>query len=152
MVLLFLGMMIIANMFQKYFCVFPLFLIIPLHAQNFSGDSCRSLEVEEFYIVLNSSVVPLIIDTRIAGEFAKYRIPGAVLAESRSELNRTTDSLDRDRPIFLYCEYDERSQEACRILTERGFRNVYNLEGGLIAWRRAGYELDRKRIRRKRIR
>ncbi len=40
----------------------------------------------------------------------------------------------RDRPIVLYCHHGSRSQRAAEELVQQGFRDVYNLTGGIHAW------------------
>ena len=42
--------------------------------------------------------------------------------------------LDRNTPIAFHCHHGIRSQEAAQQLLREGFRNVYNLKGGLDAW------------------
>jgi monothiol glutaredoxin len=43
-------------------------------------------------------------------------------------------SLDRNTPIALHCHHGVRSQNAAQQLIQQGFRNVYNLQGGIEAW------------------
>lgn len=47
----------------------------------------------------------------------------------------------RDAPILLYCQTGGMSLTAGRALIADGYRNVSNLEGGMEAWERAGFEL-----------
>ena len=126
-------------------------LIIPflLLAQRQDVDSIRNLNPEEFYLKLHSENNPVLIDSRTKDNFSKERIHGAILAESKADLISLVDTLDKGRPLFLYCEYNQRSPAACSLLIEKGFRNVYNLEGGLIQWRLLEYELDKKKIKNK---
>jgi rhodanese-related sulfurtransferase len=44
---------------------------------------------------------------------------------------------DRDQALLLVCKSGARSGSACRALTQMGFRNVYNLAGGMYAWNQA---------------
>jgi monothiol glutaredoxin len=44
-------------------------------------------------------------------------------------------SLDRGTPIVFHCHHGVRSQSAAEYcLHEQGFRNLYNLQGGIDAW------------------
>jgi monothiol glutaredoxin len=45
-------------------------------------------------------------------------------------------SLDRDAPIVFHCHHGIRSRAAAERAVQEGFRNVYNLEGGIDAWSR----------------
>lgn len=44
-------------------------------------------------------------------------------------------SLPSDRPIITVCASGMRSARAARILMNAGFKDVYNLKGGMMAWR-----------------
>ena len=127
-----------------------LLITFQLNAQDLMNDSCKHMTPEEFYLGINSSVLPLLIDVRTGEEFSRERIPGALNVETRAGLELMADSLDPDRPLFLYCENDQRSPVACHVLCDRSFRNVYNLKGGLVEWRKSTFELDRKKIRKNR--
>lgn len=41
----------------------------------------------------------------------------------------------KDKPIMVVCQAGARSQAAAEMLAARGYRRVFNLEGGMIAWR-----------------
>jgi rhodanese-related sulfurtransferase len=136
-------------MLHRAIIIFLIINNLQVQAQDVAKDSCRRLEAEDFYIRMHSCPYPLVLDIRSYREFRRERLPGAILVESRAELEKMSDSLDRDQPLFLYCENDNRSQVACRMLCGMEFRNVYDLRGGLEAWRLNPYPLDRKKIRKK---
>jgi monothiol glutaredoxin len=43
-------------------------------------------------------------------------------------------ALDRNTPIVFYCHHGMRSQSAAEHCRRHGFRNLYNLDGGIDAW------------------
>jgi len=45
------------------------------------------------------------------------------------------DELDPDEPLVLYCRSGSRSAWATRQLMEQGYAKVWNLKGGILAWR-----------------
>ena len=116
------------------------------HAKAFPDTSFHNTTAVEFYLQMHLYENPLIIDTRTYREYRKERIPTAVLAENPEELLRIVDTLDRDYALLVYCSDNYRSPVACRILAEKGFSNIYNLEEGLIGWKRAGYTIDQKKL------
>ncbi len=75
-----------------------------------------------------------ILDVRQPGEYADEHLPGARLIP----LPNLPDSLDRlaaDRPIIVHCAIGGRSRVAAQLLAGQGFKEVYNLKGGIKAWR-----------------
>jgi adenylyltransferase/sulfurtransferase len=74
-----------------------------------------------------------LIDVREAFEYEIARIDGAKLMPLGEVADRV-DELQRERPIVVHCHSGRRSAEAVRLLQQRGFANVYNLEGGIDAW------------------
>ena len=61
-------------------------------------------------------------------EVGQLRIPLGHLLDRVAEL-------DRDEPLVLYCRSGSRSGWATQELLARGFDNVWNLKGGLLAWK-----------------
>jgi rhodanese-related sulfurtransferase len=44
------------------------------------------------------------------------------------------EALDKNKNYYVYCRSGMRSAKACEIMNELGFKNAYNLVGGIIAW------------------
>jgi len=76
-----------------------------------------------------------LLDVRQPGEFEQGRIPGARLIPL-PELPDRISELDRDKPVLAYCAVGGRSRAAAQYLLGRGFKEVYNLKGGIAAWQR----------------
>jgi adenylyltransferase/sulfurtransferase len=74
-----------------------------------------------------------LIDVRESFEYEIARIGAAKLIPLR-EIVARKDELQREQPIIVHCHSGRRSGEAVRLLQQRGFTNVYNLEGGIDAW------------------
>jgi rhodanese-related sulfurtransferase len=55
----------------------------------------------------------------------------------------------KERPIIVGCRSGARSSGACGKLKSRGFEQVYNLTGGMMAWQSAGLPLDKGNKRKK---
>jgi len=77
----------------------------------------------------------LLIDVREADEHAKESIKGAVLIPL-SAFN--TGSLPQDKRLVVHCLGGKRGAQAASQLVDAGFEDVHNLEGGLMAWKKAG--------------
>ncbi len=73
----------------------------------------------------------VILDVRDPAEFqALPPAPGA-LNIPLGQLESKLDSLDRDKHFVLACRTGNRSAQAARIMRNKGFTNLYNLEGGM---------------------
>src|SRR5438132_4357489 len=74
-----------------------------------------------------------LIDVREPFEYEIARIDGAKLIPL-GEITERLDELNSERPIVVHCRSGQRSAQAARLLQQRGFGNVYNLEGGIDDW------------------
>jgi rhodanese-related sulfurtransferase len=92
----------------------------------------------------------LVLDVRNQSEYQLGHLYNAVwmpLPELR-RLNQTDVPLFGDfftayanRTTVVYCSLGSRSAEACQILTQHNFTDVYNMEGGITAWMEANYPI-----------
>ncbi len=86
----------------------------------------------------------IILDVRTAQEFRQGFIEGAVLLDYyAADFRERFAELDRDVPIFMYCRSGNRSSHVLRMADELGFTRVYDLRGGILAWKEAGLPLVR---------
>ena len=74
-----------------------------------------------------------LLDVRQPSEYAELHIPGAKLIPL-PELSDSLEGLNPVQPTIAYCAAGGRSRVAAQLLQGRGFKEVYNLEGGLAAW------------------
>jgi len=75
----------------------------------------------------------MIVDIRDDASFDEAHIPGAVNIPL-NELGYRWFSLDKSKDIIVYCFTGVTSQVACQILVKAGFKDVYNMTGGIKAW------------------
>jgi rhodanese-related sulfurtransferase len=83
------------------------------------------------------------IDVREDGEFAVDHAAGARHI-GRGVLERDIETLipGKDEPIVLYCGGGYRSALAADNLQRMGYTNVISMDGGIRAWREAGYPIE----------
>ncbi len=77
-----------------------------------------------------------LIDVRRPDEFNGElgHIQGAVLKTLGPELTNFLSSANKDEPTLFICRSGVRSAQATGIAMDLGFKEVYNLEGGMIRW------------------
>jgi len=91
----------------------------------------KQLTAQELKAMLDRGQVEL-FDVRPEDERAIARIAAARTLDAAGQ--KYLLGLDHDSPIAFHCHHGIRSQEAAQQLLPEGFRNVYNLKGGIDAW------------------
>lgn len=89
--------------------------------------------------ILNN-VHPFILDVRTQKEYEEIHIDGTYLIPIQ-QLQARIDELEskKHEDIFIYCATGNRSTVASKILSDRGFKRIYNLRYGIYDWARRGH-------------
>jgi len=74
-----------------------------------------------------------LLDVRQPGEYETEHIPGAKLIPLPG-LKDGLSQLDKHKPVIAYCAIGGRSLAAAQLLSGLGFKEIYNLKGGIKAW------------------
>jgi rhodanese-related sulfurtransferase len=83
-----------------------------------------------------------ILDVREEAEYAEGHIPGATLIPLGQLPNRLSE-VPPDKTIIAVCRSGNRSGKATDLLRAQGFDNVHNMQGGMLAWGEAGYDVEK---------
>jgi rhodanese-related sulfurtransferase len=112
----------------------PLFLF----TSSVWAQSSPQLDPSDFQKQLNEKDVQL-LDVRTAKEFEGGHIPHAFWADwnNQSEFLYRVQYLDKSRPVYVYCLSGGRSAAAAKWMRSNGYGSVYELKGGITAWRTA---------------
>lgn len=87
----------------------------------------------------------LILDVREPHEYAEAHAPGSLLVPLGQIPVRANEfRAFENRPIILICRSGKRSGAAAEMLAQMGFKSVYNVQGGIIAWEKAGLPLEKR--------
>lgn len=81
---------------------------------------------------LDAGEIKELIDVRTPEERETAHIPGSRRLDD--ETMRYLEGLDPGTPVAFYCHHGQRSQAAAEHFRSRGFRDLYNLRGGIDAW------------------
>ena len=87
----------------------------------------------------------VVLDVREDSEIRDGKIKGArhiPLAKLKTRIAELEAC--KAQPLLVYCRSGNRSAHACSVLTQEGFTDVYNLNGGVSAWETANLPLSKR--------
>ncbi len=120
-------------------------LILPVFLMLFvvkAGFSYENVDAKTFAKLLKNPNV-FLLDVRTPKEFTEDgHIKGANLIPVQLFKYIYLEGL-RDKPVLVYCRSGNRSAIAAKMLEEMGVKKVYNLEGGILAWKAAGLPVEK---------
>jgi len=117
--------------------------ILLFFAISSCGQQMQTINSDEFETKLIATKGEQLIDVRTPQEFEKYRIKSAKNIDFRSpNFRNEIEKLDKNKPVLIYCLSGARSRSALAVFQDAGFKTVYNLDGGINAWSRAGKPID----------
>lgn len=106
-------------------------------AAGLAVRTTRLVSPEELAGLIAARREPLVIDVRTPEEYAEVRL-GDYGNIPVTEAERLGVALDKDAPVLLACNSAYRSSMAVGLAERQGFKDVWNLDGGLDAWLAAG--------------
>jgi len=94
-----------------------------------------SITASELHQKINDKEDIILIDVREPFEHEAFNIGGTLIP--LNTLFENLDAIDRNKPVFIYCEKGIRSQLAIQRLQDKyHFANLVNLSGGMSAWKK----------------
>ncbi len=103
----------------------------------------EGLSPKEFAKKIKETTNAQVVDVRTPEEFAGGYIADAKNIDwNNDNFDKKISNLDKDKPTFVYCQSGNRSGSAAKRMKEMGFTNVYELSGGIRAWRSADLPLQ----------
>ena len=120
---------------MKYKILFSLLSFLCLSCNGQNNKSVTNIDSKSFSEKLKNNENPQLIDVRTPDEYKVEHL------ENSENINWNDENfvfnikkLDQSKPVFLYCKVGGRSGQAAQKLSELGFKEVYNLEGGIMKW------------------
>ena len=86
---------------------------------------------------LHSEENATILDVRTPEEFEISRIPYSKNIDFYNPQNfmQEIEKLDKNNSYYIYCRTGVRSANSCVLMKELGFKNTFNLVGGIVEWK-----------------
>ena len=103
-----------------------------------SNVTNTNLSATEFATKIKSLKSVEIIDVRTPDEFSKGHLQNAKNFDWNGDnFEQQIAALDRSKPVMVYCLSGGRSSSAAAKMRSEGFKEVYELDGGIMKWRAA---------------
>ncbi len=99
------------------------------------ADGVQVLDVAKYEKKMTQPDVQL-VDVRTPEEFSEGHIENAVNIDFMADdFDAKVASLDKEKPVMVYCKSGGRSAKASARLKELGFKSITDLEGGITNWK-----------------
>ena len=94
-----------------------------------------NLELQEWQKHLSDDNT-VILDVRTPEENEESKIPNSILLniQETDHFAEKVKEFDKDKKYMVYCRSGRRSESACKLMEELGFKDLHNLKGGIIEW------------------
>jgi len=115
---------------KKYF----IFLFLFACAENKSTSLLSPADFDSQYKATEGAIL---LDVRTVEEVNAGALAGAINIVYDDAFAEKLGNLEH-KPIFVYCGSGIRSAKAAAILKEKGYDSVYEMDGGMKAWKAAG--------------
>ena len=103
------------------------------YCQSSGGDEDCKIQANQVEKMRAYDDEAIFIDVRTPQEYASGHLPSAINYDVKSSsFEENLKGLNKEAKIFLYCKAGIRSDRAQRIMQEIGFKNVCDIEGGII--------------------
>lgn len=104
-----------------------------------SVQTVKDVPLDEFVQLMAAKPNAIVLDVRTPEEVAEGRVAcGEHIDFYDANFKARVKTLDHSAPVFVYCAVGGRSGQAMDFMKREGFTEVYNLQGGINAWRAAG--------------
>lgn len=104
-------------------------------------SSFKNIDVLEAYKLLEDKQAVL-VDIRDPGSYT-MACPQNSFHLTNDTIVNFMDEVDFETPVMVICYHGVSSQGAAQYLINQGFDEVYSIDGGFEAWKRAGLPIEK---------
>ena len=103
-------------------------------------DKSNLISASDFNQMIKNDKSAIIIDVRTPEEFNKGHLINALnINWFDKNFDENINIFNTDLPVFVYCLSGGRSSQANEKIKSLGFKNVYELNGGILEWRKSKF-------------
>lgn len=121
---------------KQFFGIVLLFLVWGCGTAQTNSKGVQVISQADFDKKVIGKEVQL-VDVRTYQEFAGGKIDDAINIDFlSSDFKQKMAKLDKNQPVYIYCQSGNRSGKASQIMVEMGFKQIYDLQGGYGGYRK----------------
>lgn len=116
--------------------IISLFLLIPLAACSQQSEVKQTTVDQLSKVDFKKDDNIILLDVRTAQEVNEGHIEGSQHADvlRTDEFTMNISKMDKDKTYYVICRSGGRSSKAAGMMKDMGFKNIYNVLGGMTAW------------------
>lgn len=107
-------------------------------------DIAKQVNTDEFETLLADDSSVQLLDVRTPQEYAQGFIANSTLMNFNDpSFKAQLEGLHKNKPVAVYCHSGARSNQAFEMMKEMGFKKIYELQGGIVAWQEDGKQIQK---------
>ncbi|MBU2951326.1 rhodanese-like domain-containing protein [Tamlana agarivorans] len=100
-----------------------------------ASDDYVDMSVKQFKTDVSHDFVQL-VDVRTPEEFKEGHLENAINVDFKAnDFKDNIEKLNSDKAVYIYCRSGKRSKKSVSYFKKVGFTTIYNLKGGILAWK-----------------
>jgi thioredoxin len=128
----------------SYLASFGIFLLVISCSEAQSQKHIKNVSAAEFKKEIENNPNVIVLDVRTPEEVAQGTIGNpSIINFYDSDFEKKISLMDKSKTIAVYCKGGGRSSQAAMLLEKNGFKNILNLEGGIMSWEQQGFSVNK---------
>lgn len=109
---------------------------------GFSQPNVPQIDTSKVKDAIDSHKDIVLLDVRTEGEYSKNHIQGSInIPVNHISVRFEKEVVNKKKTIYVYCLSGSRSSQAVKEMIEPGYKDVFSMASGLLAWRAKKYPL-----------
>ncbi len=133
----------------KYLLIALLLAITFQSCKDYSKDTADTegiqlITPQQVYDAVYSEDSVQLVDVRTPEEYKQSHLKGAQnICVTSNDFLEKVKTLDKNKPVYVYCKKGTRSAAAAKKLKEMGFTKIYDMDGGILQWEENKLETEK---------
>ncbi len=122
---------------------FTMVLLFGACKDSSSSKEIKVISPQEVHQAVFDNNPHQLIDVRTYSEFNEGHLKNAKnICVTDDDFEDIVAKLNKDEPVYLYCRSGKRSARAAEILKNLGFKEIYDMDGGILKWQNEQLEIN----------